>query len=150
MNYETTKEILENQVHGGMIICENVRNVFHAVSKGEDGGVQTQILLMSLPTDELDLIKPNIEKIKKQFEPKISSINNIWLYNRPNKQSDRQQLHIEEMQTRQLQSIALTQIVIDYLKSIGQWWNKRQSVPVSIVTDSENDLEHEEQFKLPD
>jgi hypothetical protein len=153
---ELTKDILDNQVHGGMIICENVRNVFHAVSQREPpqfkkgtAEIQVDILLLSLPSDEAELIKPQIKKVKMQFSPWLKEIKDTWTHRRPGTPSARSKLEDEEIELKQLQSLMITQLVIDYLKSIGQWWNKRQSVPVSIVNDADSDIEPEEHFNSP-
>lgn len=150
MESRSSKDFFDNQVHGGMIVSENARNVFRAISSQNTpstGDIELLVLLYSLPSDELSSIQPKLDAIDKKYESAFKKIQSeLSTYHNQHKmqnglREDRNVLKIKI-------NLDKTQVVIDYLKTIGQWWTKTKSIPVSFESSgSENNEEH---FSFPE
>ena len=146
MEQEPRKEYSDNQIHGGIIVSENVRAVFTAIRPnsidilGQTGETEVDILLMSLPVDDQQNLNPKVETIKKKYEPKLRRLANDPRWNQGTTQSKKNQVYTEWLHLMQKQSLEITQAMITYLDSIGQWWLKKNTTPVSVLTYAEEML----------
>ena len=124
---EGKKEYLDNQVHGGIIVNENLRAVYKSVNKGLTGEHEILCVLMSLPTDDLTKIQPAINSINLNAQSIIRTLDTRKKAIRKAGYSRSCELQIDTQKIRVLQeqSLRTAQTVIGFLDSIGQWWMKK-------------------------
>lgn len=128
--YEEKKEYLDNQVHGGIVVNENLRAVYKAVNKGLTGEHEILCVLMSLPPDDLKKIQDGINAINLETQRTVKMLDARKTVVRKAGYSRSYELQIEQQKilTLQQQSLRISQTVIGFLDSIGQWWMKKDHI----------------------
>lgn len=119
-------EYIGNQISGGVIVAENIRAAYRAIAGGMTGQTEVKCILMSLPKDDLEKLKPELQKVEEDYQAQTAITRNTIKksYLKSDKMKGGYQLQVIE----QNRSLEIIQVVITFLDSIGQWWMKKAAI----------------------
>lgn len=120
------RQYIENQVHGGAIVNNNIMWVFRAIGIGRSGDAEIKAVLMSLPEDDFKDIQDKIEELTAKFEPDIVAVSKSKKF--ASLASKKRELTLEELKLKQNMNLKICQIIITHLNKIGQWWMKPERI----------------------